>query len=370
MDGLLTVTNEAKGAITDTNGIEFEISGYCGGLGPMPTTVTVKRAAPAATSVDIYKGETAVTYDTIAIPQSGSTSVTYTAKVLDQYGSEMGGEVVWSSEPALSGVGVGGGKVSVGAGAEAGTITLTASCGEASGSVNVSVASISFGGEAAVEDALDIAGNPTYGMTWGKIVKVAGEITASVGGTSVEGEYSVKDAGDTPDAGENKEYTILFTSDDGTYSDVEVYTGTVTIAPQAVTVTGITVSGKEYDGGINATVSTEGAVVSVEGVNVTGAAGTFADADAGTDKAVTVEVTLDNGNYTVEDFELKAEYHGERARRRRQRRRRLQGLRRHGRPRRGERQRERHRHCCRRERQRQCDRRGVPRKGRRERLYG
>ena len=64
----------------------------------------------------------------------------------------------------------------------------------------------------------------------GKIVKVAGEITASVGGTSVEGEYSVKDAGDTPDAGENKEYTILFTSDDGTYSDVEVYTGTVTIA--------------------------------------------------------------------------------------------------------------------------------------------
>ena len=151
-DGLLTVTNEAKGAITDTNGIEFEISGYCGGLGPMPTTVTVKRAAPAATSVDIYKGETAVTYDTIAIPQSGSTSVTYTAKVLDQYGSEMGGEVVWSSEPALSGVGVGGGKVSVGAGAEAGTITLTASCGEASGSVNVSVASISFGGEAAVEE--------------------------------------------------------------------------------------------------------------------------------------------------------------------------------------------------------------------------
>lgn len=300
--GLLTITNEAKGAITDTTGKPFTVKGTCGEMS-LTTDITVKRAASVVTSVDIYKGEAAVTSDTIAIPQSGSTNVTYTAKVLDQYGSEMGGEVVWSSEPALRGVEADGGKVSVEAGAAPGTITLTASCGEASDSVSISVASISFGDDDAIKSALTISDTPTYGMTWGDIVKVTGEISANVGSTSVEGEYSVKDADTKPDAGEQT-YTIVFNG--SVYNDVTVYTGTVTIAPQAVTVEGITASSKEYDGDTEAVVSTEGAVVSIEGVTVTSAAGTFADANVGTDKTVTVEVTLSDDNYTVEDLELKA----------------------------------------------------------------
>lgn len=300
--GLLTITNEAKGAITDTTGKPFTVKGTCGEMS-LTTDITVKRAASVVTSVDIYKGEAAVTSDTIAIPQSGSTNVTYTAKVLDQYGSEMGGEVVWSSEPALRGVEADGGKVSVEAGAAPGTITLTASCGEASDSVSISVASISFGDDDAIKSALTISDTPTYGMTWGDIVKVTGEISANVGGTPVEGTYSVKDADTTPDAGEQT-YTIVFNGSG--YADVAVYTGTVNIAPQAVTVTGITVSDKEYDGDTDATVSTADAVVSVEGVNVTSADGTFADANVGTDKTVTVEVTLSDDNYTVEDLELTA----------------------------------------------------------------
>ncbi len=300
--GLLTITNEAKGAITDTTGKPFTVKGTCGEMS-LTTDITVKRAASVVTSVDIYKGEAAVTSDTIAIPQSGSTNVTYTAKVLDQYGSEMGGEVVWSSEPALRGVEADGGKVSVEAGAAPGTITLTASCGEASDSVSISVASISFGDDDAIKSALTISDTPTYGMTWGDIVKVTGDISANVGGTPVEGEYSVEDADTKPDAGEQT-YTIVFNGSG--YNDVTVYTGTVTIAPQAVTVEGITASSKEYDGDTEAVVSTEGAVVSIEGVTVTSAAGTFADANVGTDKTVTVEVTLSDDNYTVEDLELKA----------------------------------------------------------------
>lgn len=302
--GLLTITNEAKGAITDTTGKPFTVKGTYGEMS-LTTDITVKRAASVATSVAIYKGETAVTSDTIAIPQSDSSEATYTAKVLDQYGSEMEGAVTWSTEGTVpSSVTVTNGTVTVPAGASTGSFSLKATSGSVSGSVSISVASISFGGDDAIKNALTISDTPTYGMTWGDIVKVTGEISATVGGAPVEGTYSVKDAAATPDAGEQS-YTIVFNGSG--YNDVTVYTGNVTISPQVVTVTGITVSDKEYDGDTDATVSIADAVVSVEGVTVTRAAGTFADANVGTGKTVTVEVALDNSNYTVEDLKLEAD---------------------------------------------------------------
>lgn len=307
-NGLLTITNEAKGAITDTTGKQFIVKGTCGEMS-LTTAITVKRAAPVATSVAIYKdgGESAIESDTIAIPQSGSTSVTYTAKVLDQYGSEMSGQSVeWSTEGNKpENVTVSNGTVTVPAGVSAGSFTLKATSGSVSGSVSISVASISFGDDKTIKSALTISDTPTYGMTWGEIVQVDGsKITANVGGTPVEGKYSIKDADTIPNAGEQT-YTIVFNG--SVYTDVTVYTGNVTIAPQAVTVTGITVGDKEYDGDTDATVSIADAVVSVEGVTVTSADGTFADANVGTGKTVTVEVTLDNSNYTVEDLKLEAD---------------------------------------------------------------
>ena len=307
-DGMLTISNDAKGEITDTTGTKFTISATCGDLGPATTEVTVKRAASVATSVAIYKdgGESAIESDTIAIPQSGSTNVTYTAKVLDQYGEVMSGETATWSEPTGLPTNVTfdtiSGKLTVPAGENTGTgnVTLTASCGSESGTVTINIAKISFTVE---QGAVTTASNPVYGMTWGDIVKVTGEISANVGGTPVDGEYSVKDANTAPDAGE-QQFTIVFNG--GEYTNVTVCTGTVAIAPKAVTVEGITASSKEYDGDTDATVSTADAVVSVEGVNVTSAAGTFADANVGTGKTVTVEVTLSDDNYTVEDLELKA----------------------------------------------------------------
>ena len=306
--GLLTVTNEAKGAITDTAGEEFEISASCGKLGPMTTTITVKRAASVATSVAIYKdgGESAIESDTIAIPQSGSTSVTYTAKVLDQYGSEMtAGNISWSYEGSLpSGVGVNDSTVTVAAGATMGEFTLKAACDGISDSAAINIASISFGREDDMENALTISKNPTYGMTWSEIVQVTGKISANVGGTPVDGIYSVKAADTKPDAGK-QQFTIVFNG--GEYTNVTVYTGTVNIAPQTVDVEGITVSSKVYDGTATADVSFNDATVSVEGVTVTDATGKFADANVGTDKTVTVEVTLSDDNYTVEDLKLEAD---------------------------------------------------------------
>ena len=105
----------------------------------LTTDITVKRAAPVATSVAIYKDETAISSDTIAIPQSGSTSVTYTAAVLDQYGEVMSGETATWAEPIDLPTNVTfdttSGKLTVPAGENTGTgnVTLTASCGSASG---------------------------------------------------------------------------------------------------------------------------------------------------------------------------------------------------------------------------------------------
>ena len=82
---------------------------------------------------------------------------------------------------------------------------------------------------------------------------------------------------------------------------------TASITAKALTVSGITASGKTYDGTTAATVSTTGATLQglVAGDAVTvGATGTFADADAGTNKTVTLSSThggADAGNYTITD---------------------------------------------------------------------
>ena len=191
----------------------------------MTTTVTVKRSDPVATSIEIYKGSSVVTSDSIAIPQTDSTSVVYTAKVLDQYGSEMSGaSVTWSTEGTVpSNVAIDDGTVTVPAGAQTGSFSLKATSDTAIGSVDVNVAKISFGADEDIEKALTISDAPTYGMTWGEIVSVTGEISATVGNAPVEGTYSVKDSDAKPSVGGQK-FTIVFNGDG--YTDLAVYTGT------------------------------------------------------------------------------------------------------------------------------------------------
>ena len=89
-DGLLTITNEAKASI-DTNGIKFTINAYCGELGPVSTDVTVKRATPVGSSVEILKDGEVIDTDVIAAGESS----TYTAAYYDQYGD-------WIDPPAVT----------------------------------------------------------------------------------------------------------------------------------------------------------------------------------------------------------------------------------------------------------------------------
>lgn len=308
--GAVTVTNEAKNEITDTKGKEFTVTAKCGEL-LGSTTITIKRAGPIATSVVIYRdGNVVTSNDTIAIPQSGSTTVNYTDEVLDQYGSKLEDQtvVIWSNSGEIpNGVTVAGKNVTVTSGASTGSFTLTATYSDGvEASLTLNVVTIAFSGQDA---AVTTEANPTYGMTWGEIVNVDDSmISASVGEQPVTGTYTVQNADDIPAAGEQT-YTVLFNG--GDYTNVVVKTGTVNIAPKTVTVSGIAAENKEYDGSTNATIITNGAtisdIVSDDNVtiDVTGATGTFDNKNVGTGKTVTISGIALGGaaaaNYTLSD---------------------------------------------------------------------
>lgn len=310
--GAVTVTNAAKNEITDTEGMEFTVTATCGKV-QGSATITIKRDEAYAASVVIYRDGKAVTSnDTIAIPQSGSTTVEYSAEVLDQYGSRFKDQLVkWSSSgDTPDGVTVTGKSVAVPSGASTGRFTLTAEENDyITASITVDIVNIEFSG---LSDAVTTAASPTYGMTWGEIVNIAdSKISANVGGQPVEGTYSVKDAATIPAAGEDVEYQVLFTSNDGSYTDYVAYTGTVDIAPKSVTVSGITAENKVYDGSTNATIITDGATISgIVGdddvtIDITSATGTFEDKNVGTGKTVTIRGIALGGvaaaNYTLSD---------------------------------------------------------------------
>ena len=299
--GELTVTKEAKNEITDTEGKEFTVTAKCGEV-QGSATITIKRAEAYAASVVVYRdGNVVTSNDTIAIPQSGSTTVEYSAKVLDQYGSEIKDPLVtWSSSGGIpDGVDVSGKMVEVTSNASTGSFTLTATYSDGvEASLTLNVVTIAFSGQDAAVSAVD---SPIYGMTWGEIIKVNDSaISAKVGETQVEGTYSVENADTIPDAGNSVEYRVIFTSNDGNYVGVEVARGTVEIAQKPVTVSGITASDKVYNGNTNATLATDNATISgiVGGddvtIDITSATGTFEDKNVGTGKTVNISgIALD-----------------------------------------------------------------------------
>lgn len=196
--------------------------------------ITFSKATAVPTTVTIYKGGAVVSADSITIPQTGSTTVPYSAVVTDQYGATMPNHVAtWTLTPAGQGLSVNAnnGDVTAEANAEPGTYTLTATCGSASATMTITAAQIQF---TVGDGAITVAENPTYGATWGEIVTTIDdtEITATVGGEPVTGTYSVKDADQRPDAGAQT-YTIVFNGSG--YTNVTVTTGQVEIAPKTVT---------------------------------------------------------------------------------------------------------------------------------------
>lgn len=293
----LSITNETQAG-------SVKVTATCGSLTD-DATVTISKAASVPTTVTIKKGEAEVTADSITIPQTGSNTASYSAVVTDQYGATMPNHVAsWTLTPAGKGLSVNAnnGDVTAEANAEPGTYTLTATCGSASATMTITAAQIQF---TVGDGAITVAENPTYGATWGQIVSVENsKITATVGGETVTGTYSVKDADQRPDAGAQT-YTIVFNGSG--YTNVTVTTGQVKIARKTVTVTGITAADKEYNGSTSATLSGSAAtfngLLDGDALTVAAVTGAFEDKTVGASKTVNIsEITLggaDAANYTL-----------------------------------------------------------------------
>ena len=298
----VVVTNAAKAGITDTNAKTFTLTATAGGA-KGETTFTVARAPQEAAGVVIYKGDTAITSDSIAVPKGETnTVVTYTAKVLDQYGTEMTGAAAWSNTSAPSGVTVTDGTVTVTKDAKTGDFALTATYGDESESetVTINIVDIAFTGEPTIKE------NPVYGDTWGDIItNYTTSITAKVGTEEIQGTYTLVAADTRPNAGVQT-YEVRFTSKD--YTNILAAKGNVKIAPKPVTVTGITAADKEYDGTTEATLDLSKASVTgtVGGdvLTVNSATGAFASKNVGSQTVTISGITLDGnekGNYTVSE---------------------------------------------------------------------
>ena len=238
--GKITVTNAAKADITNTK--YFTVTAKSGNA-TETATVTVKRATPVATSMKVFKDDAELTgtTDTVIIP-SGDTPNTYTysAKVYDQYGSQMS-----NAQPTLSFATVNGkveynnGTVTVKTGAtKDSTYTLTVSyTGLADQMITITAKDIDITWPTASK------ASGTYGDKWSDIVKYSGG-SAVLNGTNVDGTFAIKNASDVPDVSEH--YQFVFKSTDGKYT-VESPAYGAELRKKALTITAASAS-KRYDG--------------------------------------------------------------------------------------------------------------------------
>lgn len=344
-NGKLTVTNAAKTSI-DTEGKTLTVTATCGGESDT-AEITVKRAAPEESSIEILRNGEAITSDNIAAGETGN----YTAKYYDQYGYEMepppGATPNWSmsefkncaySDFALEIAGKDA-IVKVDDSVENGaSATLTVTEENLSDSITINVDALTFTAEeGAVTFYYPEGEKAVYGPTWEELVQIdQDKITATYNGEKVKGTYYLKvseDYGSTFNVVDQKARpvydssialymcSIYFDSEDETFKDIYVAKHctsstnvpeiSFSLYPKPVTVSGITATDKVYDGTTDATINCAYATVNeadiVDGdkvtIDATNATGTFDTKDVGTGKTVTIAgLTLsgeDAANYKL-----------------------------------------------------------------------
>lgn len=175
--------------------------------------------------------------------------------------------------------------------------------GVKTGFITVTMVDILFtvdGQPATSENAVTVQTNPTYGQSWNEIVSIAA-ISATLNGQSVTGSYSLVTEKEIPAAGP-QQYVVRFTVGEKSY---DVCGGMVTIAPKALTITGVGAADKIYDGTVKADATGDAVLNDVVGEDiVTVKAGTaaFTDKDAGMQTVTFTDYGIegkDAGNYTV-----------------------------------------------------------------------
>jgi hypothetical protein len=242
-DNKLVVDASAKNTVPTAAPVPYTIIAMVGGASSVPIMLSIKRAAPIASSIKVFKDGTAITgtTDIITIPTTNTPNTrTYTAVVYDQYDTEMpdaAATLVFAT--ADDNVTYSNGTVSVAKTAVKDTpYTLTASYGILADKViTITVKDIAI----TPPTVTPAIAAPVYGDTWAQIIP-ATAITggkAELNGTEIKGTFYLKSTG-TPNAG-TQTYTVNFKSDNNAY-DVQALTGTVTVAKRPVTVTAKNVS--------------------------------------------------------------------------------------------------------------------------------
>ena len=310
-NGKLTVTNKANaGAVTIT-----AKSGDASGN----KDVTINKPVAKATLVKIFDQADGDPETSLHIPTgTGTNNVDYTAKVYDQYGVYMPGEMVhWALDPlTVTGVELDDTTVS-------GSATLKVDNTATSGTTFKLKATTATLGTTGVKE-LDItltSKTPASVTTAPKAVenlKYTGDEQALVTEGAASGgtmRYSLDNGANWSTAvptGKNADtytvqYKVVGDSDHTDYTPTS-NTVSVSIGQKEVTVSGITAANKVYDDDTSATVDASGATFTgkVDGDELTiTATGTFADTDVdvGDDKTVTLTLGALGGtsvaNYTL-----------------------------------------------------------------------
>ena len=289
-NGKITVTNAAKEYIMDTNGKQFTVTAKSGDV-TNTATVTVKRADSTATSMKVFKGDVELTgnTDTIIIPSTNQDNTyTYSAKVYDQYGSEMtNAQPTLSFATADANVTYNDGKVTVSKDAVENTeYTLTASYGDLTSiQVKITTKAIEIKWPTAT-----VAQSPVYGASWKDIVTDFTGGSATLNGETVTGQFTLKTPDAIPNAG-SQTYVVNFKGAlNGVTYDIDKTYDAVEIAKKSVTITGLSASDKEYNGSTTASVSGTATIsgkLDKDNPTVTPGTASFADKNAGTNKTVT-----------------------------------------------------------------------------------
>ena len=288
--GKITVTNEAKEYIKDITGQQFTVTAKSDDV-TKTATVTVKRAASTATSMKVFKGDVELTgnTDTIIIPSTNQDNTyTYSAKVYDQYGSEMtNAQPTLSFATADANVTYNDGKVTVSKDAVENTeYTLTASYGDLTSiQVKITTKAIEIKWPTAT-----VAQSPVYGASWKDIVTDFTGGSATLNGETVTGQFTLKTPDAIPNAG-SQTYVVNFKGAlNGVTYDIDKTYDAVEIAKKSVTITGLSASDKEYNGSTTASVSGTATIsgkLDKDNPTVTPGTASFADKNAGTNKTVT-----------------------------------------------------------------------------------
>lgn len=302
-NGVLTITNAATtDSVTVTATCDSKVT---------TKTVTVTKATPAATFVQVKKGGTVVTSDSITIPTSGNTSVAYTAEVYDQYGAKIDNESVDWSISTMTGVSVSDGTVTVERTASEGSVTLTSAT--SSDSTKKAEVSITLSNKPIHNIGVfaDASKTITYGdsITGQTVSSNTGTVQYSSSDSSAvsvdknTGALAVHKASTTP-------VTITATVEETADYAVATASYTVAVNKKELTITGLTATERSYEPNCTTVTLTGGTlngVVNAGEVSVTmPTSGTITSADAGNGKAVTVtkpELTGSNKySYTLADI--------------------------------------------------------------------